>query len=173
MSLSIRRFRPGDLDRVREIETASFRDPWPRSTFTHIHGKAPDLLLVAVLGGEVVGYTVGELELSPDGIPHRFKRGHILNIAVDASHRREGVGAHLLGEIEDEFRERNATEVTLEVRESNISARSLYKHMGYEETGRSEAYYHDEDAVIMSKALLSKRLKSSRRYRPYITGPYH
>ena len=101
-----------------------------------------------------MGYVIGELkEIMFSGVPHRFKMGHILNIAVDTSHRRRGLGTRLMEEIESRFRERNATRVTLEVRESNTSARSFYQSRGYAETGRVRAYYPDEDAVIMSKTL--------------------
>ncbi len=92
-------------------------------------------------------------EIMFSGVPHRFKMGHILNIAVETSHRRRGFGTRLIEEIESRFSERSATKVTLEVRESNTSARSFYQHRGYEETGRVRAYYPDEDAVIMSKNL--------------------
>lgn len=142
------------MGRVNEIEIGSFRDPWPKSFFTYVHRKAPDLFLVAVYGGEIAGYVVGEMrEIMFSGVPHRFKMGHILNISVDTSRRRRGAGTHLMEDIEGRFRERNATKVTLEVRESNTAARSFYQRRGYEETGRVRAYYPDEDAVIMSKNL--------------------
>ena len=154
MSLLIRLFRMEDLDRVNEIEAASFREPWPGSFFTYLHSRVPELFLVVVDGGEIVGYVIGELkEIMFSGVPHRFKMGHILNIAVDTSLRRQGLGTRLIEEIEKRFRERNATRVTLEVRESNTPARSFYQRRGYEETGRVRAYYPDEDAVIMSKTL--------------------
>lgn len=154
LSLVIRPFRGEDLERVNKIETASFRDAWPESFFTYMQRKAPDLFLVAAHGEEIVGYVLGEMrEIMFSGVPHRFKMGHILNIAVDTSRRRRGAGTRLMEEIEGRFRERNATKVTLEVRESNAAARSFYQERGYEETGRVRAYYPDEDAVIMSKNL--------------------
>ncbi len=58
-----------------------------------------------------------------------------------------------MGEIETRFREANATRVTLEVRESNATAQSFYRGQGFNELGRVRAYYPDEDAIVMSKAL--------------------
>ena len=154
MSLTIRLFEPGDLERVAKIERVSFNDPWPTSFFTYMQGKAPDLFLVAVDEDEIAGYVVGEMrEIMLSGIPHQFKMGHILNIAVDKGDRRRGVGNRLMEAVEMRFRDRKATKVTLEVRESNISARAFYSRRGYEEIGRVKAYYPDEDAVIMSKNL--------------------
>jgi len=143
-----------DQARVNEIEVASFKDPWPTSFFTYIHGKAPDLFLVAEEGEEIVGYVIGELrEIMFSGVSHRSKMGHILNIAVDKGWRRGGIGALLMEEIESKFRGKGATKVTLEVRESSTAARSFYQGRGFAEIGRVRAYYPDEDAVIMSKTL--------------------
>lgn len=154
MPVLIRPFRTEDLERVYRIEEASFREAWPKSFFTYIQGKAPALFLVAVEGGEIVGYVVGEMrEIMFSGVPHRFKMGHILNIAVETSRRGMGVGTLLIEEIESRFRERSASKVTLEVRESNTAARLFYQRRGYREIGRVRAYYPDEDAVIMSKTL--------------------
>lgn len=154
MSIVIRPFRAEDLGKVNKIEIVSFREPWPRSFFNYMHGKAPDLFLVAVDGGEVAGYVVGEMrEIMVSGVPHRYSMGHILNIAVDGRYRRRGVGTRLIKEIEMRFAERNANKITLEVRESNATARSFYQRQGYGDIGRVKAYYPDEDAVIMCKDL--------------------
>lgn len=154
MSLVIRSFRAEDMKSVNEIERASFRDPWPRSFLSYAHGKAPNLFLVADDGGAVVGYVVGEMrDIMLSGVPHRFRVGHILNIAVDGGHRRRGIGSRLMEAIEGRFTEESATKITLEVRESNSEARSFYKRHGFVEIGRVRAYYPDEDAVVMSKGL--------------------
>ena len=84
MSPSFRPYREEDQARVNEIEAASFKDPWPISFFKYIHGKAPDLFLVAEEDERIVGYVIGELrEIMFSGVSHRSKMGHILNIAVD------------------------------------------------------------------------------------------
>ena len=56
-------------------------------------------------------------------------------------------------EIEVRFGRMDASKVTLEVRESNATAQAFYKGLGFTELGRVRAYYPDEDAVVMSKAL--------------------
>ncbi|MFQ6054104.1 MAG: ribosomal protein S18-alanine N-acetyltransferase [Candidatus Bathyarchaeia archaeon] len=154
MSPAIRPFRPDDLRRIHEIETASFRDPWPRGFFMCMHREASDLFLVAVMGGRVVGYAVGELRDNMHGGPAGPLRiGRVLNIAVEAGERRRGVGTRLMEELELRFRRRKATAAVLEVRESNTAARSFYGGLGYREAGRLTAYYGDEDAVVMFKDL--------------------
>ena len=150
----MRNFREEDLPRINDIEGMSFRDPWPSSFFQYTHRKAPDLFVVAEEGPEIVGYVVGELrEIVFSGLSHMSKVGHILNIAVDKAHRKGGVGTLLMREIERRFGEANATRVNLEVRESNASAQSFYRGLGFNELGRVRAYYPDEDAIVMSKPL--------------------
>lgn len=155
MRVRVRPFREEDLEEVIRIERLSFKDPWPWTFFSYMWRKAPDLFLVAEEEGAVLGYVIGELrEVMLSGLPHRLKMGHIVNIAVSPERRRRGIGSMLMEEIERRFLERRAERSTLEVRESNIQARSFYKHLGYEETGRVRAYYLDEDAIIMAKSLV-------------------
>lgn len=154
MKVKIRSFRQEDLEGIIRIERLSFKDPWPRPFFSYISRKAPDLFLVAEEEGAVLGYVIGEVrEVMLSGLPHRLKMGHIVNIAVAPERRRSGIGSMLMLEVERRFMERKATRSTLEVRESNSAARSFYKNLGYEETGRVRAYYLDEDAIIMTKNL--------------------
>ena len=77
---------------------------------------------------------------------------HIVTICVRRSHRGQGVGELLLlGAIERAVA-RGATEVTLEVRPSNVVARNLYRKYGFTDRGVRKSYYSDnrEDAVIMT-----------------------
>ncbi len=151
--MRIRLCRREDLEHIQAIETTSFPNPWPLTIFGYILDRTPDLFLVAE-EDELVGYIVGEIrELIISGISHRSKAGHVMNIAVEKELRERGVGSLLLDEIETRFKERDAQQVTLEVRESNTTARTFYVNRGYEDIGRVRAYYGDEDAIIMRKPL--------------------
>ena len=72
------------------------------------------------------------------------------NIVVAGMARRQGVGTRLLGEFVAQARTRQGTGIFLEVRESNQSARALYRKAGFEETGLRESYYVNppEDAIL-------------------------
>ncbi|MEX0761174.1 MAG: ribosomal protein S18-alanine N-acetyltransferase [Dehalococcoidia bacterium] len=77
---------------------------------------------------------------------------HIVIIGARPSERRRGVGELLLiGGLEAAMR-RGARVMTLEVRNSNQAARSLYRKYGFREVGLRKRYYADnnEDAVIMT-----------------------
>ena len=54
--------------------------------------------------------------------------------------------------------------ITLEVRDSNTAAQSLYEKLGFVRVGRRKGYYSDnnEDAIIMWNMNLSAALKAKR-----------
>ncbi|WP_428547083.1 GNAT family N-acetyltransferase [Profundibacter sp.] len=83
----------------------------------------------------------------------------LLTLAVDPALQRQGHGRRLLTAFEAESRKRGATEALLEVAASNFAARSLYKLVGYRESGRRPLYYTPPqgekiDAILMRKALI-------------------
>jgi len=79
----------------------------------------------------------------------------IENVVVDPSLRQYGTGALLLRELLSQAKQFGATSLLLEVRESNVAARVLYKKMGFSEEGRRPRYYRDpdEDAVLLRLAV--------------------
>lgn len=78
------------------------------------------------------------------------------NIVVAPAIRRMGIGRQLIDTLLVQARQTNSIAVFLEVRESNTAARSLYKKLGFMETGRRKAYYSNpsEGAVLYSKTLV-------------------
>jgi ribosomal-protein-alanine N-acetyltransferase len=75
----------------------------------------------------------------------------IENIAVTGSAQRGGLGTRLLSEFLNLVRERGGRAIFLEVRESNLAARALYRKSAFVETGRRKNYYENppEDALIL------------------------
>jgi ribosomal protein S18 acetylase RimI-like enzyme len=57
---------------------------------------------------------------------------NIHDIFVDSSVRGKGIGRMLLDRIESKARELNCCRLTLEVREDNVGARSLYRKFGFD-----------------------------------------
>ena len=150
----LREFEESDLPEISKIESSSFSDAWPDSFFSYCHRKAPELFVVGEDKEGIVGYVVGEMrEAMFSGRSYMSKMGHILNIAVDPRRREGGIGSLLMDKIEARFKEADATIVTLEVRESNDTARTFYMNRGFNEIGRVRAYYPGEDAIVMNKAL--------------------
>lgn len=76
---------------------------------------------------------------------------HITNIAVRTAYRGHHLGEKLLRRMMDWAIELGMVRMTLEVRVSNVVARSLYQKMGFTPAGVRKGYYSDnhEDAIIM------------------------
>ncbi len=73
------------------------------------------------------------------------------NMAVAEACRRQGVGRMLLRQLLMAATEAHAGRILLEVRESNLAARSLYTAMGFQILARRRDYYEHpaEDALIL------------------------
>ncbi len=144
----LRGLREGDLDEVHRIERGSYPTPWSMNFFRLMANMNPELFIVATLNGELVGYTVGELN------ERRGSRvGHVMNVAVDPRHRDRGIGTMLMDELEARFRGLGAAAAYLEVRESNVDAQRLYSRRGYVYLRKAVSYYGDEDGFVMTKPL--------------------
>jgi ribosomal-protein-alanine acetyltransferase len=79
----------------------------------------------------------------------------IENVVVEARSRRQGIAKSLLDELLQQARRCGATEILLEVRESNAPARALYEKLGFREQGRRLRYYREpeEDAIVLRMRL--------------------
>jgi ribosomal-protein-alanine acetyltransferase len=77
------------------------------------------------------------------------------NIVVAEGERRHRLGSGLIRALISAIRDRKASRVFLEVRESNTGARSFYETCGFAITGHRESYYRDpeEDAVLYNFGL--------------------
>jgi ribosomal-protein-alanine acetyltransferase len=77
----------------------------------------------------------------------------VLNLAVAADWRRQGIGKRLMEAALHAAMEHGASRVFLEVRESNAGARAFYARLGFSQDGRRANYYRDprEDALLLSR----------------------
>jgi ribosomal-protein-alanine N-acetyltransferase len=77
----------------------------------------------------------------------------IYRVAVRSDKRRRGIGYRLLDYAIKSERGHGLESVFLEVRESNVPARNLYRSYGFVEIGERKRYYHDpvESAIVMFK----------------------
>jgi ribosomal-protein-alanine N-acetyltransferase len=139
--------RVEDLDAVLEIERTSFTMPWSRGAFTYeIERNRVARCWVMREGERVAGYLC--LWEVADEV-------HITNIAVHPAARRQGIARAMLGHVLDDAARRSLSLVGLEVRPTNVEARTLYESFGFRVVGRRRGYYYDtgEDALIMEARL--------------------
>ena len=136
----------GHLDDVYIIETECFSHPWSRQSLEEELNNETSLFLVAKEGNEVIGYI---------GMSIVIDEGYIFNVAVRESYRNKGVATALINELVTYGKKNNFSFITLEVRESNLPAISLYSKFGFIKAGERKDYYSNpkENAILMTKYL--------------------
>ena len=143
----IRRAGLADVTTIWAIEKASFPTPWSRWSFLGELGHRHSHTLVAGPASpqpwQTWAYLIFWVVLD---------EMHILNLAVHPEHRRRGLARQLLAEGLAQARTLGAELAWLEVRTSNLAARSLYESFGFREVGRRPRYYDDtqEDALLLT-----------------------
>ncbi|MEK6721147.1 MAG: ribosomal protein S18-alanine N-acetyltransferase [Chloroflexota bacterium] len=144
LKLRIEPMRVDDLDAVHTIEQDSFSTPWPAHAYrSELESNRLATYLVARVGDTVVGFA---------GMWLMVDEAHVTTFAVHHAWRRQGIGQRLIVGLLDLALERRASEMTLEVRLSNLGARRLYEKYGFRPVGLRPRYYSDdrEDALIMT-----------------------
>ncbi len=136
----------GHLPAICAIERACFTDPWPESGIEAELMNPYGVYVVALLGGEPVGYVMGCA---------LYEDADVMNVAVLPELRRRGLARAMMRDFLDQCRARGVEHVFLEVRESNEAARRLYESLGFAVTGRRRRYYVKpmEDAIVMAMKL--------------------
>lgn len=78
----------------------------------------------------------------------------IENIVVGDEFRRRGIASALLNALFETAKKANNPSLHLEVRESNLAARQLYRKHNFQEVGRRPNYYRDppEDGILYSRS---------------------
>jgi ribosomal-protein-alanine N-acetyltransferase len=129
---------------VADLEKVCFSDPWSEKSVASELDNPLALWLVALDGDTVAGYIGSQTVMDETDM---------MNVAVAPSHRRMGIGEQLVMTLVGKLQKRGSRCLTLEVRDSNEPARSLYEKLGFEQVGRRPNYYRNprEDALILRK----------------------
>jgi len=121
---------------IRELRVAdgpTLRSLWAEADFrtlgdddlslARLVKRNPGLVLVAVEGRRIVASALGAW----DG-----RRGWIYHVATAATHRRKGIAARLVRQIEDGLRVLGCLKVNVVVRDDNDDGRAFWQDLGYE-----------------------------------------
>ena len=128
---------------VIRIEKSVYRRPWSAALFhSELALGANRQYIVARVDRSVVGYA---------GLMFAGDDAHVTTIAVSPDWQRRGVGTRLLVALTRCADAHGSLAMTLEVRESNDEAATLYDRFGFAAAGRRRGYYADsgEDAIVM------------------------
>lgn len=131
------------IEQMAEIEQAAFAEAWSREAYEKDIRSNPNARYTAVVcGDELIAYAnywlIGGM-------------GNINNVAVNSARRRQGFGKTLMTALINDCRQAGGNSMTLEVRQSNTAALTLYEKLGFVSHGVRPHYYQDngENAVIM------------------------
>lgn len=155
-TFSLRKFRPGDLQSVMDINRTCLPENYTDYFFIDLHQRFPETFIVAEEDGNILGYIMCRIEvgLSNVSLGGLVRKGHVVSIAVLPQSRRKGVAKVLISRALEGMRHYKAKQSFLEVRVTNGAAISLYKQLGFEIARTIQGYYSDgEDAYMMSAKL--------------------
>jgi [ribosomal protein S18]-alanine N-acetyltransferase len=153
-TFKLRKFQPGDLQGVMQINRVCLPENYTDFFFMDLHQRFPETFIVAEENEELAGYIMCRIEvgLSNYGFGGLVKKGHVVSIAVMPQHRRKGVAQAVIKRAIEGMEYYKAKQCFLEVRVTNDIAISLYKKLGFEITRTIKGYYSDgEDAYVMTK----------------------
>ena len=127
---------------IAHIEKECFTDPWSEVSVAESM-SAGTKFYVAEADGNTVGYM---------GISEIAGEGYVTNVAVLKEHRSKAFGKKLISFVFAAAKKDACEFVSLEVRESNLAAISLYEKTGFERVGLRRGFYDNpkENAIIMT-----------------------
>jgi ribosomal-protein-alanine N-acetyltransferase len=143
------------LAEILELEEACFSAPWTSK-----------MLEAELTGNQFAHFLVATVQLPADPGRRRivgyhcfwivFEELRLMNLAVQESMRRRGVGRSLAINAIGLGLAQGATRAVLEVRASNEGAQSLYRGLGFVPISIRRRYYSNpvEDAVLMEMSPL-------------------
>ena len=131
------------IEKIAELERICFSSPWSKEAILDSFKRGTKFLVAERLD-EMLGYI---------GISCILDEGYVTNVAVFPEFRKQGVGKALLEATFSLAQESGLSFVSLEVRQSNKNAISLYERLGFKLEGKRKNFYENprDDALILTK----------------------
>lgn len=142
--MKIEKMTSAHIKQIASLEKMCFVHPWSEKSIEEELFNENALFLVCTDGERVLGYI---------GMSFVLDEGYIYNVAVDENFRNRGIATSLINELVVFAKKNSFSFLTLEVRESNAKAISLYSDFGFVKEGERKGYYSEpkENAIIMTK----------------------
>jgi [ribosomal protein S18]-alanine N-acetyltransferase len=136
---------PADLAEVMRNERQCYSHPWTDGIF----------LDCLKSGYECWLFVTHNVNIGHGVLSVAAAESHLLNVCIHPDHQGNGFGRMLVAHMMQRARGRNAERIFLEVRRSNVAARTLYDELGFNEIGVRRNYYPAtvgrEDALVFAK----------------------
>ena len=129
-----------DINCILELFSSDFEDGWNKNQLSSSFDSGLFLCLGAFEQDKLVGVICATKS---------FESADIESVVVKKEFRNKGIASLLLKELFTLLEKENITKILLEVRESNISAISLYKKHNFNQISVRKKYYDNgENALI-------------------------
>ena len=143
MDITVRFPELNDLDEISVIEKLSHPHPWTEDLLKRqLENLSAINLLMTCETGHVLSYIFST---------YIKDEMEIHNIATHPDFRKKGYAKKIIRELINIAMQKKINDIYLEVRKSNVIARTLYSNLGFKAYLVRKKYYTDnnEDAVLM------------------------
>lgn len=136
-----------DVREVAHLESLITPSPWSAAMFHEEIALGSYCRILEGASGSVLGYSVARLQVD---------EWHLLTLGVALSYRRQGGARRLLDDLIQQVTMAGGRAILLEVRASNLPARTLYQDMGFHFLYTRKGYYRSgsgtEDAILLMRS---------------------
>ena len=129
-----------DLLTLKDCLASNFNEFWTFNVLEQEFYGENKIYITAKQDDKIVGFA---------GLLTIIDEANVMNIVVDKSHKRQGIGTLLLEELIRISKQKNMKSITLEVNENNIPAIKLYEKFNFEKAGIRKKYYNNTDSAIL------------------------
>ena len=149
MPIIYEKLNSSHIDGLETIEKQCFSEPWSRKSLEEL--LCCDYAVYFVAKDSETNKVAGYI-----GMYVSLDTGNINNVGVLSEYRRMGIGYGLISELVRHSVKCGITLLTLEVRESNLSAILLYEKFGFEKVGVRKNYYKKptENGLLYNKEIV-------------------
>ena len=142
--LLLREMSEGDSDQIEQLEQKIFNDAWTKAGIDETFRQSHAFIVVAEEEKKIQGYCI---------VYYVMDEAEIARIAVAPGCRKKGLGSRILEKTEEICTSKGVTRLLLDVRASNETAISFYRHHGFQKDGIRKKFYEkpEEDALLMSR----------------------
>ena len=134
------------IQAIAELEKATFTHPASENALGMFVENKDAFCVVLLEDGDLGSYCTVTTVLD---------EAQIINVATAERYKRQGCADAVISCVIDECKQRDIVSISLEVRESNAPAISLYEKFGFFVAGKRKNFYtdHRDNALVMIKNL--------------------
>lgn len=131
---------------IAALEACTFSHPQSEKSLVEFFKSERNFAVVCLENRELVSYCT---------LTSVLDEAQIINVATAVEYKRQGCAKAIFERIFEECMRKGIISISLEVREGNLPAISLYEDLGFSVAGKRKDFYTDprENALIMIKNL--------------------